>query len=139
MRTKVLEFLRNLPQSNRDRFHKAQDYIREKKGVSYRQLMSYNPSIPTETKITKIIYDYKKFHNISDVDVLSKKTKKVPVVSIDGQKLESVTKVGYSIEKTERGTEVNVPWPADKETPETEEKQKKTDLHKEFPFLSDKD
>ena len=139
MRTEVLEFLRNLPKSNRDRFNKAFAFLSETKGISFNQRLSYNASGATESNIKKMIYDLKKFHNISDVDVLSKKTKKVPVVSIDGQKLESVTKVGYSIEKTERGTEVNVPWPADKETPETEEKQKKTDLHKEFPFLSDKD
>src|SRR5690554_1848352 len=124
MRTEVLEFLRNLPKSNRDRFNKAFAFLSETKGVSFSQRLSYNASGATESNIKKMIYDLKKFHNISDVDVLSKKTKKVPVVSIDGVKLGSVT-----------GATEDTGGKA----PESEEKEKKTDLHKEFPFLSDKD
>src|SRR5690554_6466569 len=73
MRTEVLEFIRNLPKSNRDRFNKAFAFLSETKGVSFSQRLSYNASGATESNIKKMIYDLKKFHKITDVEVLSKK------------------------------------------------------------------
>lgn len=123
MRTEVLEFLRNLPKTNREKFNKAFAFLSETKGISFSQRLSYNASGATESNIKKMIYDLKKFHKISDVEVLTKKSTNLPVRKLDNAELKSVTDVKINL-----GDE-----------PVSEESEKKTDLHKEFPFLSEKE
>jgi len=127
MRTEVLEFLRNLPKSNRDRFNKAFAFLSETKGVSFSQRLSYNASGATESNIKKMIYDLKKFHKITDVEVLSKKRPVIKDIEENQMKIPENADNGANT-----GTGSSELTPISEET-------KKTDLHKEFPFLTEKD
>lgn len=126
MKNEVLQFLRNQPKSNTEKFNKAFEFLRAAKGTNFNQMRVYNMQGATESNIKNIIYDLKKHYGISDAEVLSKKAPAVPKVVLEGMELQSVTDVNLSLDKKDNATE-------------NTENQKKTDLHKEFPFLSAKD
>src|SRR5690606_16497951 len=122
MKTEVLKFLRNLPKSNNEKFNKAFEFLRAATGVNFNQMRMYNVYGASDQNIKNIIYDLKKLYGITDAEVLSKKETASKTVVIAGKKIESAT-----VENIDLGNVVS------------EAEQKKTDLHKEFPFLSSKE
>lgn len=122
MRNEVLQFLKNLPASESDKFNKAFLLLRNTKGANQNQVRVYNMQGSSPQNIKNILYDLKKLHGISDAEILSKRNtvEKSPVEKA----VEEVTHT------------VNTDLVVDNKSilPATEDK--KTDLHKEFPFLS---
>lgn len=120
MRNEVLQFLKNLPVNDSDKFNKAFELLRKSNGASFNQTRVYNAQGANAQNIKNIIYDLKKLHNISDAEVLSKKTAN----KVHEEIANKVTKTANAIVVAVTGNN---------------ESEKKTDLHKEFPFLSAKD
>lgn len=121
MRNEVLQFLKNLPATDSDKFNKAFQLLRNSKGANQNQVRVYNMQGASLQNIKNIIYDLKKLHGISDAEILSKRNnvEKSPVEK-------SVQEVTNTIIDTSSPTAAVLHVQEDK----------KTDLHKEFPFLS---
>lgn len=122
MKNEVLNFLRNLPKNNNEKFNKAFEFLRAVKGTNFNQMRVYNMQGASESNIKNIIYDLKKHYGISDAEVLSKKSP-IPKVVYADVELKSVKDVDIL-----SGTEGGSTEDTDNET--------KTNLHAEFPFLS---
>lgn len=122
MRNEVLQFLKNLPASESDKFNKAFLLLRNTKGANQNQVRVYNMQGASAQNIKNILYDLKKLHGISDAEILSKRNtvEKSPVEK-------AVEEVTNTVNTTLVVGNTAV-------LPVTEDK--KTDLHKEFPFLS---
>lgn len=140
MRNEVLQFLKNLPASESDKFNKAFLLLRNTKGANQNQVRVYNMQGASPQNIKNILYDLKKLHGISDAEILSKRNtvEKSPVekaveeltntvnttLVVDNKAVEEVTNT-VNTTLVDQNTAV-LPVQEDK----------KTDLHKEFPFLS---
>jgi len=122
MKNEVLNFLRNLPKNNNEKFNKAFEFLRAVKGTNFNQMRVYNMQGASESNIKNIIYDLKKHYGISDAEVLSKKSP-IPKVVYGDVELKSVKNVDIL-----SGTEGGSTEDTDAET--------KTNLHAQFPFLS---
>lgn len=134
MKTEVLQFLRNLPKSNNEKFNKAFEFLRKAKGTNFNQMRVYNMYGASANNINNIIYDLKKHYGISDAEVLSKK----PKVSINNVVLQSVSNT--DLDTDNKKSETNLAETSTNAMNGNEaETNKKTDLHKEFPFLSTKE
>lgn len=132
MKTEVLQFLRNLPKSNNEKFNKAFEFLRKAKGTNFNQMRVYNMYGASANNINNIIYDLKKHYGISDAEVLSKK----PKVSINNVVLQSVSNI--NLDTDNKKSEINLAETSNAVVGNNET-DKKTDLHKEFPFLSTKE
>lgn len=134
MKTEVLQFLRNLPKSNNEKFNKAFEFLRKAKGTNFNQMRVYNMYGASANNINNIIYDLKKHYGITDAEVLSKK----PKVSINNVVLQSVSNT--DLDTDNKKSEINLAETSTNAMNGNEaETNKKTDLHKEFPFLSTKE
>lgn len=122
MKNEVLQFLKNLPKTDSEKFNKAFELLRKSKGTNFNQVRVYNMQGASPQNIKNIMYDLKKLHSITDAEVLSKRN-----VSPVAQAVEEVTNVVVNTA------------PANSSLREGSAETKKTDLHKEFPFLSHKD
>lgn len=118
MRNDVLQFLKNLPASDSDKFNKAFLLLRSTKGANQNQARVYNMQGASPQNIKNILYDLKKLHGISDAEILSKRN------TVEKSPVEEVTNTVNTTLVVENTAVL----------PVTEDK--KTDLHKEFPFLS---
>lgn len=134
MKTEVLQFLRNLPKSNNEKFNKAFEFLRKAKGTNFNQMRVYNMYGASANNINNIIYDLKKHYGISDAEVLSKKP--LPKVSINNVVLQSVSNT--DLDTDNKKSEINLAETSNAVVGNNET-DKKTDLHKEFPFLSTKE
>lgn len=123
MRNDVLQFLKNLPASDSDKFNKAFLLLRSTKGANQNQARVYNMQGASPQNIKNILYDLKKLHGISDAEILSKRNtaEKSPVEAA----VEEVTNTVNTTLVVENTAVLPI------------KEDKKTDLHKEFPFLSD--
>lgn len=136
MKTEVLQFLRNLPKSNNEKFNKAFEFLRKAKGTNFNQMRVYNMYGASANNINNIIYDLKKHYGISDAEVLSKKP--LPKVSVNNVVLQSVSNIDLATDN--KKSETNLAETSTNTVNGYEaETNKKTDLHKEFPFLSTKE
>lgn len=122
MRNDVLQFLKNLPSTDGDKFNKAFELLRNSKGSNHNQVRIYNMQGASPQNIKNILYDLKKLHGISDAEILSKRNtvEKSPVEKAVQEVANTVNNILVVDNKSF--------------VPATEDK--KTDLHKEFPFLS---
>lgn len=134
MKTEVLQFLRNLPKSNNEKFNKAFEFLRKAKGTNFNQMRVYNMYGASANNINNIIYDLKKHYGISDAEVLSKKP--LPKVSINNVVLQSASNT--DLDTDNKKSEINLAETSNAVVGNNET-DKKTDLHKEFPFLSTKE
>lgn len=134
MKTEVLQFLRNLPKSNNEKFNKAFEFLRKAKGTNFNQMRVYNMYGASANNINNIIYDLKKHYGITDAEVLSKKP--LPKVSINNVVLQSVSNI--NLDTDNKKSEINLAETSNAVVGNNET-DKKTDLHKEFPFLSTKE
>ncbi|MDO5636264.1 MAG: hypothetical protein Q4G18_03345 [Myroides sp.] len=134
MKTEVLQFLRNLPKSNNEKFNKAFEFLRKAKGTNFNQMRVYNMYGASVNNINNIIYDLKKHYSITDAEVLSKKP--LPKVSINNVVLQSVSNIDLATDN--KKSEINLAETSNAVVGNNET-DKKTDLHKEFPFLSTKE
>lgn len=121
MKSEVLQFLKNLPQTDSEKFNKAFELLRKTKGASFQQVRVYNTQGASPQNIKNILYDLKKLHSITDAEVLSKR---------------NVSPVEKAIKEVTTALSTST---ADSKLKENTDASKKTDLHKEFPFLSAKD
>src|SRR5690606_9614228 len=125
MRNEVLQFLKKLPAADSDKFNKAFELLRKSKGVNHNQARIYNMQGASPQNIKNVLYDLKKLHGISDAEILSKRNIVKPTPALNaGEKVINTADTAFVVQNT-------AVLPA--------QEDKKTDLHKEFPFLSSAD
>jgi len=112
MKDTILHFFRNLPTKREDRFNQAFALLRKTQGANQTLISSYNMLGATESNINNILYDLKKYNNITEVMIRSSK----------------------KVTKTVALTPTHTPPP-----PTSENEQQKTSLREQFPFLNDTD
>ena len=122
MKQEVLQFLKSLPDSDSEKFNKAFELLRKSNGTNFNQIRVYNMQGATAQNIKNILYDLQKLHGITDAEVLSKKGVKVSPIEKVVEQIKTVV--------TENSVDTGIL---------TEASDSKTNLHQEFPFLSDKE
>lgn len=118
MKNEIITFLKDETNDLVTKFNKAFNYLKKVEALPFSQLQSYNILGATRANVDNMIYDLKKYYNISDVDLLSKRK---PII--------------FEISEEET---ISDEKPKDPEE-QTEEEQVKTNLHESFPFLKEKD
>jgi hypothetical protein len=133
MRTKVLQFLLNLPDSEVDQFNQAFQLYGQSPGKNTAIERQLNSAGYTKQNLENLLYDLQQLHSISDIE-------KIPVV--DAEVLEPSEPDTDANPNAE--PEAGIPLNADNgnEPNQTDENQQKGDvasLRSQYPFLNDAD
>lgn len=130
MRKKVIEFLQNLPETPYEQFNEAYELYRKSEGKNEQVERALNIAGFSDYRLEILLYDLRKLHNISDVELAE-----TPVIALVSEEGDTETTGGNTEGKNGDAT-------GNELSPEFLGLQvEKTGLtvREEFPFLNDKE
>lgn len=130
MKQKVIEFLKNLPESLHDQFNEAYELYRKSEGKNVHVERTLNTAGFSELRLENLLYDLKKIHDISDIELVE-----IPVIALVSEEEEEGT-ASYEDEGKKTDDSYNELSP---EFMELQVEKTGLTVREEFPFLNDKE